>query len=545
MNNSGADNEITLEGMKRAIADAGGVFCQYRACKRNAATIYDIENIRRGVVYAQTPLNMNDPFDSMVGFSADKIYENCVQMLVDALNVDTYQKAILCVFLRYKNIGKIAELLLFIKEIKRYTITRRASMHKSNIPLQRFILENATVLYSKCPKNVKSVFEYTPFVAFALLVCDTDTENLSEEGLVTLIKMGEQLEQLHLLAEEIRDKTYKSAIREFLAKLTVTCFTASGWKNQLMWSHYANSYSGICIEYDFNKIEEPIGFIYPVKYTAERPTLSLPDLGMIAIDLQTEDKIVRGEPSISAVINYLLCKNDCWKYEDEWRIINIGEPDTPRFVELPYIKSITFGLNVDPLCRRLLLDVCAERNIPCFEISLSSESFNIDRLPIETSGDYDLDQEVEYINLLCTQTNDLGEKLKRDSDILSPSLENGPVDEPLLVAFFQNTVDFLCNAYFIKISLNRIGVNHAEELESEGVPTGMENIISEVNAVVKAAKELKFVALALSTKGLIKRRTYQELRLQTDNIFSLIDKIEGNTWHNSLSVKENADDVAE
>lgn len=59
----------------------------------------------------------------------------------------------------------------------------------------------------------------------------------------------------------------------------------SGWNNQLMWSHYANSYAGICIEYDFNQIKDAIGFIYPAEYTTERPTLSLQDLGVKGFSL--------------------------------------------------------------------------------------------------------------------------------------------------------------------------------------------------------------------------------------------------------------------
>ena len=59
--------------MKEAIKKSGGLFYQYRPCRRDDSTIYDIENIRHGVVYAQTPLNMNDPFDSQIGFSAEQI----------------------------------------------------------------------------------------------------------------------------------------------------------------------------------------------------------------------------------------------------------------------------------------------------------------------------------------------------------------------------------------------------------------------------------------------------------------------------------------
>ena len=92
----------SMEDMKKAISDAGGLFYQYRPCRRTAATIYDIENIRHGVVYAQTPLNMNDPFDSMIGFSAEKIYVNCISMLVDALPMDNFVKVIVSTILEYR-----------------------------------------------------------------------------------------------------------------------------------------------------------------------------------------------------------------------------------------------------------------------------------------------------------------------------------------------------------------------------------------------------------------------------------------------------------
>ena len=70
-------NNFSMEKMKADIRKAGNLFYQYRACRRDASTIYDIENIRHGVVYARTPLQMNDPFDSKIGFSAEKVYEEC------------------------------------------------------------------------------------------------------------------------------------------------------------------------------------------------------------------------------------------------------------------------------------------------------------------------------------------------------------------------------------------------------------------------------------------------------------------------------------
>ena len=50
--------DLTFPKIKEKINKAGNLFYQYRACRRDAATIYDIENIRHGVVYARTPLQM-------------------------------------------------------------------------------------------------------------------------------------------------------------------------------------------------------------------------------------------------------------------------------------------------------------------------------------------------------------------------------------------------------------------------------------------------------------------------------------------------------
>ena len=76
MVNASASLAQDVKSMQEGIKKVGGLFYQYRPCRRNVETIYDIENIRHNVAYAQTPLNMNDPFDSMIGFSAEKYIRN-------------------------------------------------------------------------------------------------------------------------------------------------------------------------------------------------------------------------------------------------------------------------------------------------------------------------------------------------------------------------------------------------------------------------------------------------------------------------------------
>lgn len=250
------NNEPNMEDIKKSIEKAGGLFYQYRPCRRDMATIYDIENIHHGVVYAQTPLNINDPFDSMIGYSPEKMYENCISLLMNAVKIDDENKRIIVEFLlKHKALGTVVELLLGMNELKKYIFRQQVVMHKT---------------------------QFLPaFLLFALLVTQMEKIDITEETLNEILQLDDLLEKPHKTAIEIKESTYIPQIRKFLSQLTVSCFSVSGWDNQLMWSHYANSYTGIYIEYDFRKVEDFIGFIYPVNYVKERPTLSMNDIGII------------------------------------------------------------------------------------------------------------------------------------------------------------------------------------------------------------------------------------------------------------------------
>lgn len=99
-----------------------------------------------------------------------------------------------------------------------------------------------------------------------------------------------------------------------------------------------------------------LGFVEKIEYSRTRPTISLKDIGISGLQyVEKEDgtktaEIVYAETNLEKVLEYITVKDTCWKYEEEWRIINIGEPNTPYFIEMPEIKSITFGVNIDYLC---------------------------------------------------------------------------------------------------------------------------------------------------------------------------------------------------
>ena len=110
-----------------------------------------------------------------------------------------------------------------------------------------------------------------------------------------------------------------------------------------MWSHYSRSNTGICVEYDFNKLPANhllLKTIFPVAYTSSPVDVS---------DLIDDDKQkIYQYPIDAATLCVALNKSIIWSYENEWRLVWILATlkDMPRRLSLKTTvlpKTIHFG----------------------------------------------------------------------------------------------------------------------------------------------------------------------------------------------------------
>lgn len=500
------------EEMKESIRQAGGVFYQYRPCRRDVATMYDIENIRHGVVYAQTPLNMNDPFDSMIGFSAEHFFNECIDQLMDVIELDNpVQKALIKSLLKSKAIGKSAEVLVLLDKVRRHVQSRRKVMHKTNVAMKDFINQHYSLLYESLPKEIKAKISRNEFLFYAHITRKMGDAPITQEALTTMLGFDVILEQLYAQAVNMRDTRYIPAMKKFLSQLTVSCFSASGWNNQLMWSHYANSYAGICIEYDFSQIRDFNGFIYPMIYSEQRSTLSLEELGIGFVNRDGKIEADNQEANILAVMKHMLIKNRCWEYEAEWRIINIGEPDKPKFVDLPYVKSITFGLKMDPICRQLLWEVCHEKAIPCYQINVSTDSFQLNRTLL-TADDfvYDGTQEIKYVEVLVKHYQAAAEHMGKLATLI-PGEGSDVKDFSVMPSVLAEALDMIADSHFLKLSLNRVCANTNEEQIHKDISEDVLKSVEAINFFVQnTSQSMEKIEMALPGLVLNKGLTWKD-----------------------------------
>ena len=529
------DNKLALESMMQAIRNAGGRFYQYRPCRRDASTVYDIENNRHDVVYAQTPLNMNDPFDSMIGFSAEKIYSECTTMVLDAMDLAEVNKVVISMLLQYRAFGKMAQLISYIKNIQTYLKSRQKATHQTMIPLDVYASKDIQSIYSKAPRDLKAAFNSKEFAVLALLSAKLNPMNISEEAITEMLHIEGLLDKLQQQVEEMQDSKYIPLLRAFLSKITVSCFSASGWNNQLMWSHYANSYAGICVEYDFEKIKDFIGFVHPVSYTTVRPMLSMADLGIAAVDLKSKDRLVKEDVDVKRIISYLCCKNKCWQYEDEWRIINIGEENTPQFIKLPCVKSITFGPNIDSLCKRLLLEVCKSKGISCYDLRLNHDNYEVERIPITNNAEYDINEEAEYISLLSAQLTKWMQIMQTNSEKIVIGINSHAFDQQTFCLVLQETEDILGNMYFLKGSLNKMAEQSKAEIEKfaakETISSSIAGMEQFRTTTATQSEELQKSIVRLHINGMLGNDNYRRAINYLKNIQELSGKIDSIPWN--------------
>jgi hypothetical protein len=115
------------------------------------------------------------------------------------------------------------------------------------------------------------------------------------------------------LAAKVNKSSYERAREGFLNSLQtgVGVLSFSEKKaNILMWGHYAQSHTGLCIEF---RRAEFLDYVLKVKYVEDYPTLKFFE----AIEDMESPKGVR-----RVVDHMFLSKAQDWQYENEWRLLS-------------------------------------------------------------------------------------------------------------------------------------------------------------------------------------------------------------------------------
>ena len=142
----------------------------------------------------------------------------------------------------------------------------------------------------------------------------------------------------------------------------MACFSENN-NDPVMWGNYADSFQGMCVEYDitklFNSRNEHRKHIFPVIYENRRPfEHDIDDIArdMVEICHNIEHNEVHDGDSLLNILPLFLTKSKNWAYEREWRLIytkyqqyNADDENLYKgMIDFPFVKAVYLGVRMDP-----------------------------------------------------------------------------------------------------------------------------------------------------------------------------------------------------
>ena len=251
--------------------------------------------------------------------------------------------------------------------------------------------------------------------------------------------------------------------------------------------------------------------------------MSIKDLGITKDNLKGSTEV--SDEIIWRVINYLLVKDKVWNYEEEWRIIDVQQSGKPSFIELPYIKSITMGPKVEPLVKHWVINLCREKNIECYNLKLSYDSFGIDRERIDLENfEFNFDDEGSFVVHLGEKFSKTGDEFGKLQKAIREKVEEGEFDYDAFVELLTQVEDGIMFGYYFKNSINNMrkydeGLLEPIEEQVVKVLQSIDNFVDDKETL----SDMQVSIVGILHKGLINYKQFKFINSKLDSICSLIE----------------------
>lgn len=373
--------ESKLELKQLLLKDTnGGKLYKYRSFDKDG---YSLKNLEEGTLHCSSVKAFNDPFDSKLGYT------------LESINRGIYEDKFKKLFLLMQACKDVLEEKTKLEDYsvdEQNEIKKYLSDEKFKASLEKLICKINSD-YENINNVVDMIFEFLTLIyqnenTIKLLEADfgsslqillsalqknnlkiDDLENLDLTYFANIMGIKEDADEVDTTlqlnrkfypaknndtdeADEIIDK-FDKELNEWANNIFRVGCLGTDYKNKLMWSHYADSHTGFCIEYDFNNIKWENLLVYPlpVLYSKERPLIPYYIWGGKDIEKAKKELMIG-----------LLTKDIVWSYENEWRFI-ISKQDKTELV-MPPISCIYLGVNIKYDNKIKIMNIAKRFNIP-------------------------------------------------------------------------------------------------------------------------------------------------------------------------------------
>jgi hypothetical protein len=196
-------------------------------------------------------------------------------------------------------------------------------------------------------------------------------------------KFIEKNEIIHFNTQKLIE-SIKATFSQFINNSSIACFTQNN-DNFLMWSHYASSHYGICLEFEIVDHKFPMEMlsyngnksikwknkIHKVQYTDTLPKIDF--YNFLPVFYNEGDVDLMGiskscwHPYANELERKFTEKLSPWSSEEEWRIVNISftheQPEERiKNFDLDHLKGIIFGAHTTLQSKERIINIFEKKN---------------------------------------------------------------------------------------------------------------------------------------------------------------------------------------
>lgn len=301
-----------------------------------SSTTTAVEIIRKGRVLLNSPVSFNDPFDSLLDVP-EKEVQRCIDLITN---------------------------YFFFRILSEFVQRKDINLRKPEKAI--FVALNTEIKAYKALIRKVKMYEPVPFFNSAIKKFRVLNEKMNEAIAGT------------------EDKFKNSILPNVYSmrnKAKISCFSERN-DSILMWSHYASSHRGVCIEF-----EEDRDFFRNVKYSDKKEHLDIYGAvsRILAFDFIGEELNYKDKPFADKMLNPFFSKAKDWSYEQEVRcVLSDKEDNTPGYVwddnnfylEMK-ISKVYIGAKATNDSINEILKLCRNRDIPVVFMKEDADKYSI------------------------------------------------------------------------------------------------------------------------------------------------------------------------
>lgn len=355
---------------------------------------FGFKSILNNYIYHNKPSFFNDPYDCVFGIGLNSFFRELLGYFIEIKDINK-------VFLIENQYHSFDELIDVINEleiadeIKEYIVfifkeiqqLMKEPNFNINDAMQKFTVNmlNSPVQYMKFLKPFigQKIDEVQLTNQMKMLSDQVGIDKLSTSGLNPINPKFDDFKDLIVSAgfagdaQKMEDKLndsindFNNKTLDFIDERFGVASLTTSYNNPLMWSHYAASHKGICIEYDFKDIirnkEDIKIFLDEVIYSDQRVTIDSNLMDKVDLkDIESKGKI----DLLKLFIEGLFNKHKVWEYETEWRSIVIvdEQKNFNRELRLNNISGIYLGNKMDDATLNVVITLLADLNVPIYKM---------------------------------------------------------------------------------------------------------------------------------------------------------------------------------